>query len=109
MSERDTARKYLSGATFDGVEAARCGLATQSVPAEALDAALVSMVAEFTKASPQGLRETKRLLNRALIRRIDAEGEELVELSAQLFASDEAQEGMRAFRERRLPSWTQHG
>jgi enoyl-CoA hydratase len=108
MSERDTARKYLSGATFDGVEAARCGLATQSVPSEALDAALVSLVAEFTKASPQGLRETKRLLNRELLDRIDDKGEQLVALSARLFASAEAQEGMRAFRERRLPSWAQH-
>jgi len=107
MAERDTARKYLSGATFDGAEAARSGLATQAVPAGALDAALVSVVAEFTKASPQGLRETKRLLNRQLLQRIDDEGDELVALSARLFASTEAQEGMRAFRERRLPSWTQ--
>lgn len=107
MSERDAARKYLSGTTFDGVEAARAGLASQAVPPEALDAALVSVVAEFTKASPQGLRETKRLLNRTLVQRMDDEGEELVAQSAALFASDEAQEGMRAFRERRLPLWAQ--
>lgn len=107
MSERDATRKYLSGTTFDGVEAARSGLASQAVPPEALDAALVSVVAEFTKASPQGLRETKRLLNRSLIQRMDDQGDALVAQSAALFASDEAQEGMRAFRERRLPLWAQ--
>jgi enoyl-CoA hydratase/carnithine racemase len=107
MSERDAARKYLSGTTFDGAEAARSGLASQAVPAEALDAALVSTVAEFSKASPQGLRETKRLLNRGLLQSMDDEGEDLVALSARLFASEEAQEGMRAFRERRLPPWAQ--
>jgi enoyl-CoA hydratase len=107
MSDRDVARKYLSGATFDGVEAARSGLATQAVPPESLDAALVSVVAEFTKASPQGLRETKQLLNRSLLQRMDVDGDDLVALSAHLFASEEAQEGMRAFRERRLPLWAQ--
>jgi len=106
MSERDTARKYLTGATFDGTEAARCGLATQAVPADAIDAAVLSLLAEFTKASPQGLRETKRLLNRDLLRRLDVEGEEMIALSARLFASDEAREGMEAFRQRRLPRWS---
>lgn len=106
MSERDTARKFLTGTTFDGGEAARCGLVTQVVPADAVEAATVSLVAEFTKASPQGLRETKRLLNRDLLRRLDTEGEEMIALSARLFASDEAREGMQAFRQRRLPNWS---
>ena len=60
--------------------------------------------------SPSSPRRRRRvcarpsgLLNRSLLQRIDDEGEELVASSARLFASDEAQEGMRAFRERRLP------
>ena len=32
---------------------------------------------------------------------------EMAELSTRLFSSDEAQEGMRAFAERRAPSWVQ--
>ncbi len=107
LGERDAARKYLTGATFDGVEAARAGLVTQSVPEEALDASLISLIAEFKKAAPQGLSETKKLLNRSLLKRMDEDGEELVALSARLFASAEAREGMTAFRERRLPRWAQ--
>lgn len=107
MAERDAARLYLGGATFDGTTAAAVGLATRSVPSDALASGLVSLLAELRKASPQGLRETKRLLNGAMLERIDRDGPELVALSERLFASDEAREGMLAFRERRLPRWAQ--
>jgi enoyl-CoA hydratase len=105
LTERDAARKYLTGATFTGAEAARSGLLTQSVPAGAIGVARAALLAEFRHVSPQGLRETKRLLNAAMLRRIDDEGDGLVALSARLFASAEAREGMSAFRERRLPDW----
>lgn len=105
LSQRDAARKYLTGATFSGAEAARSGLLTLSVPAGAVAASLASLLAEFRQVSPQGLRETKHLLNAQLLRRIDEEGDGLVALSARLFASAEAREGMSAFRERRLPGW----
>ncbi|MGI8578550.1 MAG: enoyl-CoA hydratase family protein [Nocardioidaceae bacterium] len=105
LAERDAARKYLTGATFDGREAARSGLVTESAPADQLDATLDSRIMELCKASPQGLRETKALLNGPLSKHIAADGERLVELSARLFASDEAREGMTAFRERRPPAW----
>jgi enoyl-CoA hydratase len=106
LGDRDAARKYLTGVTFDGAEAARCGLATVSVSPDAVEATVQSLLADLAKASPQGLRETKALLNRPLLQRIDDEGPDLVALSARLFGSDEAREGMTAFRERRLPSWT---
>jgi len=55
--------------------------------------------------SPQGLRETKALLNAPLMAGIERDGDALVALSARLFESAEAREGMTAFRERRKPSW----
>jgi enoyl-CoA hydratase len=105
LTEREAALKYLSGATFDGEEAARCGLLTVSVSADAVDAAIASLLAQLLRASPQGLRETKRLLNAPLLARMDADGGRLVELSARLFASEEARLAMAAFRDRRPPPW----
>ncbi|MEJ7743596.1 MAG: enoyl-CoA hydratase-related protein [Nocardioidaceae bacterium] len=105
LDDRDAARKYLTGTTFDGVEAARSGLVTESVATEDLDERLGELVGELARVSPQGLRETKRLLNAVLLERMDADGAAMVELSARLFASAEAREGMTAFRERRLPAW----
>jgi enoyl-CoA hydratase/methylglutaconyl-CoA hydratase len=45
----------------------------------------------------QGLRETKRLLNRDLLARLDDRGAELAALSAELFGSEPARQAMRAF------------
>lgn len=106
LASRDASRLYLSGATFDGTEAARLGLVTACVEAEQLDVELERLADEFRDLSPQGLRETRALLNAPTLADIDARGDALVALSARLFASDEAREGMTAFRERRPPSWT---
>jgi enoyl-CoA hydratase len=107
LRERDAARLYLTGETFRGAEAARIGLVTAATPAGDLDEAVSTLVAQFGRVSPQGLRETKALLNREALARIDSEGERLVALSSRLFASEEAREGMTAFRERRAPRWSQ--
>jgi enoyl-CoA hydratase/carnithine racemase len=105
LTDREAAYKYLSGVTFDGVEAARCGLATFAVAPDGLADRLSSVVSDLTRASPQGLLETKRLLNERVLQRMDRDGDALVALSARLFGSDEAREAMAAFRERRPPRW----
>ena len=105
LTDRDAARKYLTGATFGGREAARAGLVTDAVPSEQLDEAVTALLSDLRRVSPQGLRETKALLNRPLLERIGKDGESLVAQSARLFASEEAREGMTAFRERRAPRW----
>ncbi len=105
MHDRDAALKYLTGVTFDGAEAARSGLLTAAAAADALDELVAAQLAALRPVSPQGLRETKALLNQPVLAQIDSQGEALVALSARLFASDEAREGMTAFRERRKPRW----
>jgi enoyl-CoA hydratase len=42
-----------------------------------------------------------------VLRTFDRDADNLAELSARLFASEEAREGMSAFLERREPSWVQ--
>jgi enoyl-CoA hydratase/methylglutaconyl-CoA hydratase len=56
---------------------------------------------ELASGSPQGLRESKAILNRDLVERIDARGDEMAALSARLFASEEAREAMTAFLNRK--------
>lgn len=48
-------------------------------------------------ASPQGLHETKPLLTAALLAGFDTSANDLAQLSARLFGSAEAAEGMAAF------------
>jgi enoyl-CoA hydratase len=105
LQDRDAAVKLLTGQTFDAAEAHRSGLVTSAVSAEELDGVLAETLDGLRAVSPQGLRETKALLNRPVLAHMDEYGDELVALSARLFASEEAREGMTAFRERRTPSW----
>jgi enoyl-CoA hydratase len=76
---------------------------------ENIDAGTVAVLDALRAASPQGLRETKRLLIPAVLDGFGARAGELAELSARLFGSAEAAEGMAAFLEKRPPSWAAGG
>jgi enoyl-CoA hydratase/methylglutaconyl-CoA hydratase len=97
MNPRAAALATLGGEVFSGVEAASYGLVTRAVPADLLDDEVAAICASLATGAPQGLRESKRILNRDLVARIDALGEEMATTSARLFASDEARAAMQAF------------
>ena len=97
MDPRAAALTTLGWEVFTGAEAAAYGLVTQSVPAANLDARVAAVCASLATGAAQGLRESKRILNADLVRRIDERGAEMAALSARLFASDEAREAMTAF------------
>lgn len=101
LTSRAAHDTLLTGRTFDAVEAAEMGLVTRSVPADRLDAAVDEACAELLKAHPQGLAETKALLAHDLVARIDDRAEDLIRLSARLFASEGAREAMQAFLNRK--------
>ena len=103
MEPRAASRYYLTGETFDAATAARIGLITEAV--DDIDAGTLAVLDALRAASPQGLRETKRLLIPAVLDGFGARAEALAELSARLFGSAEAAEGMAAFLEKRPPSW----
>ncbi len=101
MNPRAAALTTLGGEVFRGTEAAAYGLVTTAVPADRLDDEVVRVCDSLAGGAPQGLRESKAILNRDLVARIDAHGEEMATLSARLFASDEAREAMTAFLDRK--------
>jgi enoyl-CoA hydratase/carnithine racemase len=101
MHPRAAALTTLGGEVFTGSEAAAYGLVTTAVPADDLDAEVARVCASLATGAAQGLRESKRILNRDLLARIDAHGDEMAELSSRLFASDEAREAMTAFLSRK--------
>jgi enoyl-CoA hydratase/carnithine racemase len=103
LTDRAAAYTFLTGNAFDGLEASLLGLVTITVPDDDLDSAVDTMLDSLLKGVPQGLRETKKLLNRELLADIDARGKDLADLSAGLFSSPTAQEAMRAFLNRRKP------
>jgi len=103
MDPRQAARYYLTGETFGAPVAAQLGLITAACAAGELDGVVDGLVAQIRETSPQGAAETKKLLTAARRQRLEEAGPEMAELSARLFASDEAQGFIRAFLEKRAP------
>ena len=97
MNPRAAALTTLGGEVFSGEQAAAYGLVTVAVPADQLATEVAKTCESLATGAAQGLRESKKILNRDLVARIDERGEELAALSATLFASDEAREAMTAF------------
>ncbi|MFE0800759.1 enoyl-CoA hydratase family protein [Streptomyces sp. NPDC058812] len=100
---RALARYFLTGERFDAAEAARIGLVTAA--GDDVDAVLEPVLDGVRHASPQALAETKRLLTARVLEAFDRDADGLTALSARLFASPQAREGMTAFLERRDPEW----
>lgn len=100
---RALARYYLTGERFDAAEAVRTGLVTAT--GDDVDEVLAPILDGLRRASPQGLAETKELLTAKVLETFDRDAAELTALSARLFSSAQAREGMTAFLERRDPAW----
>jgi len=95
-------RLMLTGQVFDAEMAATGGLVDLVVPDADVDGEVRAQLVHLTAGAPAALAETKRLLR--------ADGpplrfDELLELSARFFASDEGQEGIASFREKRPARW----
>jgi methylglutaconyl-CoA hydratase len=100
------AREYfLTGARFGAVRAKEIGLVNEIVPTEELDAAVERRLVEILAAGPKAIGIAK-----ALIREIaGANPRDVIGLTTNAIAaqrvSEEGQEGLRAFLEKRKPSW----
>ncbi|HET6626274.1 MAG TPA: enoyl-CoA hydratase-related protein [Nocardioidaceae bacterium] len=101
MTDRSAALTFLTGDVFDGIAAERYGLVTKAVTETELNLEVDEICASLAKGNAQGLRETKQLLGRPLVERIDRDGDDLAKLSARLFGSEEAKAAMLAFLNRK--------
>jgi methylglutaconyl-CoA hydratase len=97
VGESAARRYFVTGERFDAQTAFRIGL-VHELAAE-LDAAVERIVAELRSAGPEAARHAKQLV----LERPDSLGTE--RRIAQRRTSDEGQEGLRAFLEKRKPAW----
>lgn len=105
IGEHHALRLFVTGERMDARRALEVGLVHAVVPAEALEAAVQAEVAAIARGGPVAVREAKRLV-RTVARLPEDEAFAWAERKiAELFASDEAAEGMRAFAEKRPPRW----
>ena len=96
---------FLTGERFTAQQAVDMGLVHRAVPGDQLEAAVEETIDMIGLGGPNAVAECKKLVRRVpLLSREDGFAE-TAPWSAKLFASEEASEGMAAFREKRKPNW----
>jgi methylglutaconyl-CoA hydratase len=90
-------RFFVTGERFEAETALRIGLVDEL--ADDLEAAVTRIVGELLSAGPEATRAAKELARRPL------SAEQSARLNAERRTTAEGQEGLRAFLEKREPSW----
>ncbi len=105
VGDRRARDLLVSGRSIDATEAERWGLVNRVVPAESCRPEAEALAASLIECAPRAIQSTKRLIDEATSRPRDLRG--AAAISAATRVGDEAAEGMRAFLEKRPPSWSQ--
>jgi methylglutaconyl-CoA hydratase len=100
---------FATGRTFDAAHAEKIGLITQVVADDsALDAAIASLSTEMMACGPMAVIESKRIVEHVAYQEIDhGLMEDTAKVIARVRVSDEGQEGVLAFLEKRKPRWSE--
>jgi methylglutaconyl-CoA hydratase len=105
LAPRAAAEYLLTGEAFDAPRAVEIGLLNRAVPDDALDDEVARYAELLRRGGPEALGHTKEMLRELPGLDFDVALERMQQLSRERFASAEALEGMRAFAEKRAPSW----
>jgi len=100
-------RYFLTAEVFDAEEAKRIGLVHVVAGAGELEARVADLVVALASNGPKAVRRAKELARKVAYLDSAAALDVSTKLIAELRVSDEGQEGVRAFLEKRPPSWVQ--
>lgn len=106
IGERAARRYFLSAERFSAQDALTCGLVSQICDADELDASIESLSRHILANSPAAVADAKKLIfdvsNQPITSGLI---EETCKRIANIRISNEGQEGLTAFLEKRAPSW----
>ncbi|GAA4210623.1 enoyl-CoA hydratase-related protein [Microbispora amethystogenes] len=105
LEPRAAAEYFLTGEVFTAARAVEIGLLTRAVPEEDLDATVAHYTGMLLRGGPEALAITKRLVREVPLMPVEEGLREMAALSAERFTSQEGQEGIRAFAEKRPAAW----
>jgi cyclohexa-1,5-dienecarbonyl-CoA hydratase len=103
----DASAMILTGESWTGMRAMQQGLVTRVTPEGGLRLAVSSYIEDhFASRSPAALRHTTRVVRRAVVRALHDELPDIERVYLEeLMRETDAEEGIRAFLERRKPQW----
>ena len=105
MGEGGARRVFMSGRVFDAAEAVRLGLVAQSVPADALDAAVDSEIAPYLACAPGAVGAAKALARQLGQGISQAQIDLSIRALRDQWETEDAREGIAAFFEKRPATW----
>ena len=106
MGPRASHRYFLTAERFSAAEARRIGFVHEVVPADQLDATVSTWVQALLAASPNAIKECKKLVQYVADRDITRLLiDHTVKAIADIRASDEGKEGVQSFLHKRKPAW----
>ena len=105
MRPGEAMEAFLRGHRFSATRAAELGLINRAVPADQLDAAIDEIISDLRKGGPTALGFAKRLVYEVPRMEQKEAFKWTARLSGELFAGEEAAEGMKAFLKKRKPAW----
>jgi enoyl-CoA hydratase/carnithine racemase len=102
-----TRELFFVGNNLEAERAEQIGLVNGVVEPERIEAAAVQLASEIASNAPLSLKGNKEIIRRLSgFRRMSADEEqELIDLRLSSFSSDDFREGVKAFGEKRKPSW----
>ncbi len=107
MRPGEAMEAFLRGHRFPATRAAELGLINRAVPRAELDAAVEEVLADLRKGGPQALGFAKRLVHEVPRMAQKEAFAWTARLSGELFRSEEAAEGIKAFLTKRAPRWAE--
>ena len=105
MGEKNLREYFLTGQRFSAAQAAEMGLVNAVVPVDELDPAVDEKIGMILTGGPEALAVSKELIREIAERNLEDNGPYTAEVISRLRGSEEGQEGMNAFLEKRKPRW----
>ncbi len=109
MRRADASELFLTGERFTPARAAEVGLINEAVPADEIDARVEHYISMIVKGGPLALAAAKDLISQVADMDQASAFEWTAKRSRDLFATDEAQAGIAAFRDRAVAPWVPEG
>jgi methylglutaconyl-CoA hydratase len=105
MGDTNARQYFLTGERLDANKAKEAGLVNKVVSSSELDAEVDKLVSQLISSGPGALAWCKQLLEKVPWMTQKEYGRYTAEVITKLRMSDEGQEGMKAFFEKRKPNW----
>ncbi len=98
---------FLTGERIAAAKAKAIGLVNEVAPAEQLDNVVARWLGQLVTSGPTAIAKCKELIRNVPQMSLDDAGPYTAEMIAKMRVSDEGQEGMAAFLEKRAPKWAE--